>query len=195
MVPATTNFVLSFQFNRSMNTNFTPLVVLTNPGVRLAGGGARRRHLEASAVANDTFTTPPVTFATGMDGTNQVWVSMAQDLGGGQLGLTNPVSFVVDVTPPPNPVLSITASNSSSATVSWSGYPVPADLNGFRVYLATNSFTSVTRPDGDFLPRHFGSLLRLRWPVARPALLCRHRGGRYSRQQFAPCHARSPSTC
>ena len=144
VVPATTNFVLSFQFNRSMNISFTPLVELTNPAVALQAVVPAGGLWSAGAVANDTFSTLPITFSTGMDGTNFVWISMARDLGGGQLVLTNPLSFVVDVTPPPNPLLSLTASNSSSATVSWSGYSAPADLNSFRVYLATNSFTSVT---------------------------------------------------
>ncbi|MCL5096184.1 MAG: hypothetical protein M1608_01350, partial [Candidatus Omnitrophica bacterium] len=86
---------------------------------------------------------PPITFSTGMDGTNKVFVSLARDVNGGQLELTNVANLVVDATPPVNPVLSLTSSNSSSATVSWAGYAAPSDLNGFRVFLDTNSFTSV----------------------------------------------------
>jgi hypothetical protein len=49
----------------------------------------------------------------------------------------------VDATPPPNPVLSITASNSTSAVASWTGYAAPPDLNGFRVYLQATNFSDV----------------------------------------------------
>lgn len=144
VVPATTNFVLTFQFNRSMNPNLTPLLGLTNPAAAIPAVVPPGGVWSTGAVANDTFATLPITFTTGMDGTNQVWISQAQDLGGSSLALTNPLSFVVDVTPPGNPALTLTASNSSSATVSWSGYAAPADLGSFRAYLATNSFTSVT---------------------------------------------------
>ncbi|MGA2863269.1 MAG: FG-GAP-like repeat-containing protein [Verrucomicrobiota bacterium] len=144
LVPATTNFLLTLQFNRSMNTNFTPLVVLTNPAAPAQAvvppGGA----WNATAVSNDTFRPPPITFATGMDGTNSLLVSLARDLNGNQLTPTNVAAFTVDVTPPPNPVLALSASNTSSATVSWASYSPPSDLNGFRAYLSTNSFTSVT---------------------------------------------------
>lgn len=143
VVPATTNFALSFQFNRSMNTNVLPLVVLTNPAAAVQAVVPAGGSWSATVVSNDTFATLPITFATGMDGTNFVWISQAQDLSGGQLGLTNPLSFVVDVTPPVHPALTLTSSNSSSATVSWTGYAAPSDLNSFRVYLSTNNFTSV----------------------------------------------------
>ncbi|MBI5387108.1 MAG: VCBS repeat-containing protein [Verrucomicrobia bacterium] len=142
-VPATTNFVLSFQFNRSMNTNFTPVVALTNLAAPVQAVVPPGGSWNAVAVSNDTFTLRPITFATGMDGTNRVWISQARDFSGGQLALTNVRTVVVDVTPPANPVLTLTASNNSSATVSWSAYTAPADLNSFRLYLATNSFTSV----------------------------------------------------
>ena len=45
--------------------------------------------------------------------------------------------------PPPVPVLAVTASNSSSVTVSWAGYAAPPDLAGFRVYIEGTNFTSV----------------------------------------------------
>ncbi len=144
VVPATTNFVLTFQFNRSMDSNFPPLVVLTNPAPATQASVPTGGVWSQTAVSNDTFSTLPITFGPGMDGTNFVWISQGRDLGGSSLALTNPLSFVVDVTPPANPMLALTASNSSSATISWSGYAAPSDLSSFRVYLATNGFTSVT---------------------------------------------------
>lgn len=144
VVPATTNFILTFRFNRGMNPAITPLVVLTNPAAGAQAVVPPGGNWSTNAAANDTFATLPITFGAGMDGTNFVWISQAQDLGGSTLALTNPLSFVVDVTPPANPALTLTASNSSSATISWTGYAAPGDLSSFRVYLATNTFTSVT---------------------------------------------------
>jgi methionine-rich copper-binding protein CopC len=144
LVPATTNFILSLQFNRGMDTNFTPLVALTNPVAAVQATVPAGGTWSTSAVSNDTFTLPPITFSTGMDGTNTVYVSNARDLNGGQLALTNALTFAVDVTPPPGVVMSLIASNSSSATMSWSGYAAPPDLNGFRVYLSAASFNSVS---------------------------------------------------
>ncbi|MHB8519117.1 MAG: FG-GAP-like repeat-containing protein [Limisphaerales bacterium] len=143
-VPATTNFTLSFQFNRSMNTNFTPLVVLTNSAAPVQAAVPPGGAWSATVSTNDTFSLPPVTFGAGMDGTNGVLVSSARDLNGGQLALTNVMLVVVDVTPPPNPVLTLVSSNNSSATVSWTSYTAPPDLNNFRIYLSTAPFTSVT---------------------------------------------------
>ncbi len=142
-VPATTNFVISFQFNRSMNTNFTPVVVFTNAAVPVQAVVPAGGNWSSGAVSNDTFTLRPMTFGPGMDGTNSVFISQARDQGGVELARTNVRTVVVDVTPPAHPVISLTSSNNSSATVSWSGYSAPADLGSFRVYLGTNPFTSV----------------------------------------------------
>jgi hypothetical protein len=145
-VPATTNFTLAFQFNRSMNTNVMPLVILTNPAISaplqavVPAGGI----WTSAALTNDTFRTRAIAFGTGMDGTNSVFISLAQDLGGGLLARTNVRTVVVDVTPPSHPILTLVSSNNSSATVSWTTYAAPSDLNSFRVYLSTNSFTTVT---------------------------------------------------
>lgn len=143
-VPATTNFILSLQFNRSMDTNFPPLVVLTNPTAPIQATVPLGGTWTTNASANDTFTLPAITFTTGMDGTNAVLVSQARDQLGSPLTRTNVLNIVVDVTPPANPILSLTASNSSSATISWSAYVAPADLNSFRVYVSTTNFGAVT---------------------------------------------------
>ena len=143
-VPATSNFLLSVQFNRTMNTNFPPLVVLSN-----AAPGSAQPIVDSGgtwstvAVSNDTFTPPPIILSTGMDGTNSVIVSLARDLSGSQLAATNVLQVRVDVTPPANPTLTLTSSNSSSVTVDWFGYAAPADVASYRVFLATSNFTSV----------------------------------------------------
>jgi fibronectin type 3 domain-containing protein len=145
-VPATTNLLLSFQFDRSMNTNVAPAVQLTNMAVLNQPSVGTNGYWTAGARSNDTYVTAPITLVAGMDGTNQVFVSGAQDLIGATLALTNVSSFVVDATPPPAPALSILSSNaaSSSVAVGWSGYPFTPDLNGFRIYLQNSNFSSVS---------------------------------------------------
>jgi len=85
-VPATTNFVLTLQFNRSMRS--TPDAHRhqqrrrRRPASRPSGG-----RWTTTAVSNDTYTTPDYVLDR-MDGTNRVFVSGAQDLSGGALALT-----------------------------------------------------------------------------------------------------------
>ncbi len=99
-VPATTNLLLTFRFDRSMQTNVPPLVSLTN-----LGGGSQpvvgtNGHWTSTALLNDTYVTPGITLGTGMDGLNQVFISGAQDTNGYTLALTNGLSLVVDATFP-----------------------------------------------------------------------------------------------
>ncbi len=143
VAPATTNYVLSLLFNRSMDTNFTPLVALTNPAAVLQATVPAGGTWSKTASGNDTFTLPPITFATGMDGDHAAWVSSARDLSGNELALTNVRTIAVDVTPPANPALTLSDSNSTSASVTWAAYAAPADLSGFRVYLGASDFSSV----------------------------------------------------
>ena len=142
-IPATTNLQISFTFNRSMNPAVTPQVALTNTanGARVAvsPGGAWRQ----AVLPNDTFSPPPITLGAGQDGTYNVWIAAARDLGGYELSLTNARTLQVDVTPPPNPSLALSASNSTSATLSWAGYAPPSDLNAFRLFIAPSNFTSL----------------------------------------------------
>src|SRR5262249_45212800 len=57
---------------------------------------------------------------------------------------TNVLNLLVDVTPPPHPTLTLTASNDFSATVSWTSYAAPPDIAAFRAYLSQNPFSSVS---------------------------------------------------
>ena len=143
-VPATTNFQLTLQFDRSMATNFNPVVSLTNSGAVLQPVVASKGSWSRTVLSNDTYQTPPITFTTGMDGTNRVFVSGAQDPLGLIMAVTNPINLVVDATPPPVPVISVVSSNASgpSVVVGWSGYAAPPDLNGFRVFLQATNFSS-----------------------------------------------------
>lgn len=143
LVPATTNLIIRLQFNRSMNTNFMPLVTLTNLAASVqpvvpAGGS-----WSATASLNDTFVLPPVTMSSGMDGDWSVWVARAQDTNGSVLASTNILTLTADVTPPRNPVLALSTVSSTSAAVTWFDYSAPADLNGFLVYLSQSNFSSI----------------------------------------------------
>ncbi|HEX3716951.1 MAG TPA: DUF642 domain-containing protein [Verrucomicrobiae bacterium] len=142
-IPATTNFLLALKFDRTMNTNIAPLVLLTNSAATLQPTVASNGYWTTSASSNDTYHVPPVTFSPGMDGAVQLFVSVAKDLNGDALAITNPATYTVEATPPPAPVLSVIASNSSSVTVGWSGYNAPADLAGFRVYIENTNYTSL----------------------------------------------------
>ncbi|HET7625544.1 MAG TPA: FG-GAP-like repeat-containing protein, partial [Verrucomicrobiae bacterium] len=142
-VPATTNYQITIRFDRTMNTNVEPQIIITNNGALLQpvvpGGGT----WFSGIVLNDSYRTPFITFSNGMDGAAMVRVSGATDPNGAQMAATNIAALRIDVTPPANPTISLTASNNSSAQVSWSGYSPPSDIGSFRVYLQTTNFGSV----------------------------------------------------
>jgi hypothetical protein len=118
-VMATANFQLAFRFDRAMDTNFTPQVLLTNSALGAvqavvpAGG-----HWASAVLTNDTFYPPPITLTSGMDGSIQVWLTGAQDPLGVTTGLTNVYAILLDATPP---VLSTIAVSPAalSAFVTW----------------------------------------------------------------------------
>jgi hypothetical protein len=117
-VPATTTLILTFRFDRTMQTNVTPAIYLTNAlassqPVVPAGG-----HWSSIAQLNDTYTTPGITLVPANDGTNLVFISGAQDVNGYFLALTNSLSLFVDATPPA--LSAITANPGvSTAVVTW----------------------------------------------------------------------------
>ncbi|MFN7140170.1 MAG: Ig-like domain-containing protein, partial [Limisphaerales bacterium] len=142
-VPLTTNFVLTLQFNRSMQTSAVPTVLFTNEtvgvGWELSSGGVWGTNVSS----NDVFHTVPVTFGPGMDGTFHVIAGNARDVSGETMATTNLISIVVDATPPATPAISLVSSNATSATIAWSNYVAPSDLSSFRVYVHTNQFSSL----------------------------------------------------
>jgi hypothetical protein len=100
-VPATTNLQVTFRFDRSMDTNFVPTVVLTNinnasPSAQpvVSGNGTWSKN----TLANDTYVTPSIALVSGMDGTNNVVISAAHDIYDGVLTATNPIALFVDAT-------------------------------------------------------------------------------------------------
>ncbi|HWD18888.1 MAG TPA: immunoglobulin domain-containing protein [Verrucomicrobiae bacterium] len=142
-VPATTNFVLTFQFDRSMNTNVAPVLLLSNaaPGAVQAAPPAGGRWI-SSAVSNDTYVSGPITFGNRMDGNVQVFISAAQDPLGNALALSNPLTLVVKSTPPALPFVAITAPANGAVLVTGQANTVTADARATNG--AGNSIVSVT---------------------------------------------------
>ena len=72
-VKATTGFILTIQFDRAMQASTLPLVLLTNSSATLQPTVPANGLWSTNVFANDTYTTPAITFAHGMDGTNLVF--------------------------------------------------------------------------------------------------------------------------
>jgi hypothetical protein len=143
-VPATTNFLVSVVFDRSMQPGFPPLVVFTNEAAPSRSFIASNNGVWTKTyTANDTYKLKALTFGAGDDGDYGVLVSGAVDLFGSAMGETNAATVVVNATPPDNPAFVVASSNATSVTLSWNGYVPPADLAGFRLYRSTSAFTSV----------------------------------------------------
>jgi hypothetical protein len=118
-VPATTSFVLTLRFDRSMRSVPEPLVALTNRGATLQPTVPTGGTWSTVSHPNDTYRTPAITFSAGMDGTHEVWVSLAQAaLDGAELSLTNVLGVVVDTTPPGISDIAAVA-NPASAVITW----------------------------------------------------------------------------
>ena len=128
-VPATTNFTLSFQFDRSMNAKSTvaPVILLTNaaPG-SVQAASPKFGSWTRSFQANDTYNTGPITFTNGMDGQVQVFISGAQDTFGRSLALTNPITLLVKSTPPTLPTVAILSPTNGASFDSSPGIVVTA---------------------------------------------------------------------
>jgi hypothetical protein len=93
-----------------MRSSSTPLILLTNSATNAVQAAAGTNGLwSTTAISNDTYQTPGITFGNGMDGNVAVWVSRAQDIYGHVLSpATNVITLVVHSTPPPAPVVAIT---------------------------------------------------------------------------------------
>ncbi|MBI3867281.1 MAG: VCBS repeat-containing protein [Verrucomicrobia bacterium] len=142
-VPATTQYFITLQFDRSMNPGVTPLVLITNAGASVQPVVTGAGYWLATIASNDTYRTPPITFSNGMDGLAIVKVSKATDVGALKMDPADVMAMRIDVTPPAQPQITLVSSNSSSATFSWDAYSPPADLGSFRVYRSLAPFTSL----------------------------------------------------
>ncbi|MGA2749679.1 MAG: Ig-like domain-containing protein [Verrucomicrobiota bacterium] len=98
-VPKTTNFILALVFDRTMNTKVPPTVVLSNTAATEPAVGSNGQW-SATSYADDTYSTPPISFGPGMDGTVLVEVSGAQDTAGHKMAPTNALTLTVRSTPP-----------------------------------------------------------------------------------------------
>jgi hypothetical protein len=129
-------------FDRPMNTSIIPDLALNSVNASTVAtmppGGTWQTSTQFQSAA--------VTFTTGNGGAYVLNASTAADTNGRVMAAADVHSFDVDVTPPPAPLLALTSSTGSSATVNWNGYAAPGDINGFRLYLQTTDYTNVTTP-------------------------------------------------
>lgn len=104
--------------------------------------------------ANDTYTTPRITFTFAMDGTNQVFVSQAQDVAGARLALSNVLAVVVDATFPQLTAIAATP-GPFAATISWtSSEPATSQVD----FGPSSAYGSSTTVDAGLVTSHSGSL-------------------------------------
>jgi hypothetical protein len=109
-VPATANFLLTFQFDRSMKSSPPLSILITNatPGATQPTVG-NNGHWSTTTLSNDTYQSPPITISTGMDGTAQVYISGAQDTLGDVLPSTLATTIVISTKAQTPPSVTITA--------------------------------------------------------------------------------------
>ncbi len=141
---AVNDFRLTIQFNSAMDPATEPTIEMTgtgsqNPVVPTGGTWLMTRY------PNDTYVSPDITLAQGMDGDISVSISGAKDPFGNTMAkVDNAYSIDLDATAPPSPIISLESTSCDSARIAWQGYSNPGDVTGFEVYLKENdSFTSI----------------------------------------------------
>ena len=103
-----------------------------------------------TALSNDTYRTAPIAFSQGMDGTNRVFVSQAQDLSGVALALTNTYNAIVDATPPAISAVASVA-RPSSAIITWqTDEPATSQVE----FGLTAGYGTLTPLDGQLVTSH-----------------------------------------
>lgn len=117
-VPRTTDLIITFQFNRSMDPSVTPVVQFQNSRAgavipTVSGGTWSSVNSE-----NDTYRTRAITIPAGADGLNRVRLSAARDLFGAVMKPVDAISFDVDATFPVISNVQVTRS-AGSALVTW----------------------------------------------------------------------------
>lgn len=141
-VRAANDVRFTLTFDRPMNTAINPVLALGSANAPTAAtmppGGTWQTSTQFQSAA--------VTFTTGNGGAYVLNASIAADTNGRVMAAADVHSFDVDVTPPPAPLVALTSSTGSSATVNWNGYAAPGDINGFRLYLQTTDYTNISTP-------------------------------------------------
>jgi hypothetical protein len=135
---ADVHFILTF--DRPMNPAVLPVLELTSTNAPITAAlPAGGEWLSATQ-----FRSAAVAFGADNGGAYQLGASAAADAQGRVMAAAVVYSFDVDATPPPNPLPMLATTTVNSATIQWSGYAAPADLNAFRVYLQPADFNSTT---------------------------------------------------
>lgn len=137
-VRAATDVRFTLTFDRPMNPAVLPVLELASanaptPAVLPAGG----EWLSATQ-----FRSAATTFGPDNGGAYNLDASAAADTLGRVMAAASVFAFDVDVTPPVNPLPVLGSTTVNSATIQWSDYAPPADLNAFRVYLQPADFSS-----------------------------------------------------
>ncbi len=138
-VSAVNDFRLTLQFDSTMDTSVTPVIDIAGSGIdrpTVPAGGT----WVSSRIPNDTYATPEIALAQGMDGTLQVDISGAKDAETNtMLAVSGVYTFTLDATPPITPAFSLLSTGCSSAMLSWAAYTPPPDLAGYQIYLERGS--------------------------------------------------------
>jgi hypothetical protein len=146
-VPLTTNFLVTVRFDRTMSRTMEPSVSLSNT----LGGSITLLPTNGqwltTVLVDDTYRTRAMSITNGMDGTYSARVGGAIDTFGQAITTTNPLVVTIDAEAPGSVPVVEQSKDRISVTLSWAGYSVPGDLAGFRIYSATNSFTTVAGLD------------------------------------------------
>lgn len=138
-IRAAGNVRFTLTFDRTMRNNVEPVLALSSANdsesAVIPPGG--------TWISGTQFRSADTTFGAGNGGAYVLNASAATDSNNRVMEPADVFSFDADVTPPPNPVLALTSVTGTTATVNWTGYAAPADLNAFRMYLQPADFASV----------------------------------------------------
>ncbi len=142
-IPATNELVVTIRFDRTMDPAIDPEVTFVpQDGAEapvVPGGGQWSR----TSRTNDTYRTPPIDVAAGMDGEHAIRVAEATDPFGLVMESAEVLQVAINATPPQTVTPTVTNITESTITIGWSEYEAPADLNLFRIYREDAPFASL----------------------------------------------------
>ncbi len=139
LVPIAPDVTFTVTFDRDMNPAIAPVLAL------LSGNASAVPVVPAGGTWLDArnFRSLPVAFGASNGGGYTLRVSGGSDLLGHTMDPDASFGFTMDALAPVNPVLVVSATTPTSATLSWADYEAPVDLSGFRYFLEDHTFTSV----------------------------------------------------